>query len=95
MFLNVPLIADWQAITRKREHLINENLMRENNRRRTYDYLPSQLVLKKNSNPRKLGERTSGPYKIKQVHTNGTITIELNNDTSERINIRQVIPYQH
>jgi len=95
MFLNVPLIADWQAITRKREHLINENLMHENNRRRTYDYLPNQLVLKKNSNPRKLGERTSGPYKIKQVHTNGTITIELTNDASERINIRRVIPYQH
>jgi hypothetical protein len=30
MFLNIPLIADWHAITRKHEHLINENLMREN-----------------------------------------------------------------
>jgi hypothetical protein len=29
MFLNIPLIADWHAITQKREHLINENLMRE------------------------------------------------------------------
>jgi hypothetical protein len=30
MFLNIPLIADWHAITLKQEHLINENLMREN-----------------------------------------------------------------
>jgi hypothetical protein len=27
MFLNIPLIADWHAITQKREHLIHENLM--------------------------------------------------------------------
>jgi hypothetical protein len=26
MFLNVPLIADWQAIARSREHHVNENL---------------------------------------------------------------------
>ncbi len=30
MFLNIPLIADWHAITQRREHLIHENLMREN-----------------------------------------------------------------
>jgi hypothetical protein len=28
MFLNIPLIADWHAITQKHEHLINENQMR-------------------------------------------------------------------
>jgi hypothetical protein len=40
MFLNIPLIADWHAITLKREHLINENLMKENQKRRRYDYIP-------------------------------------------------------
>jgi hypothetical protein len=68
--------------------------MRENSRRRQYDYQPQQKVLKKNTNPRKLGERTSGPYVIDKVHTNGTITICLNNDTFERINIRRVKPYK-
>jgi hypothetical protein len=47
MFLNIPLIADWHAITQRREHLIRENLMRENQKRRGYDYAPQQLVLKK------------------------------------------------
>jgi hypothetical protein len=47
MFLNIPLIADWHAITQKREHLIHENLIQENQNRRWYDYLPGQHVLKK------------------------------------------------
>ena len=47
MFLNIPLIADWHAITLKREHLIHENLLRENQKRRRYDYVPQQRVLKK------------------------------------------------
>jgi hypothetical protein len=48
MFLNIPLIADRHAITQRREHLIHENLMRENQKRRGYDYAPQQMVLKKN-----------------------------------------------
>jgi hypothetical protein len=39
MFLNIPLISDWHAITQRREHLIHENLMRENQKRRGYDYV--------------------------------------------------------
>jgi hypothetical protein len=34
MFLNIPLIAYWHAIIQKREHLIHENLMQENQKRR-------------------------------------------------------------
>jgi hypothetical protein len=48
MILNIPLIADWHAITQRREHLIHENLMREFEKRRGYDYAPQQMVLKKN-----------------------------------------------
>ena len=33
MFFNVPLIADWQAITRRREHHVNEDLRCRNRRR--------------------------------------------------------------
>jgi len=53
MFLSIPFIADWHAVTLKREHLINENLMRENQKRRRYDYIPQQKVLKKTWKPRK------------------------------------------
>jgi hypothetical protein len=88
MFLNIPLIADWHAITQRREHLIHENLMREFQKRRGHDYSPQQLVLKKNWKPKKLGERTSGLYKIVQVRVNGTVTIQLRPGLTERINIR-------
>jgi hypothetical protein len=47
MFLNIPLIADWHAITRKCEHLINENLMQKNCKQECYNYVPNQKVLKK------------------------------------------------
>ena len=33
MFLNIPLVADWHMLTKKREHLINYNLARENKKR--------------------------------------------------------------
>ena len=94
MFLNIPLIADWHAITLKREHLIHENLLRENQKRRRYDYVPQQQVLKKRWKPRKLDERTSGPYRVLQTHVNGTVTIELRPGVSERLNIRRIIPYK-
>ena len=59
---------------------MNENLRRENRRQCQYDYQPLQKVLKKNTNPQKLGERASGPYIIEQVQANGTITIQLNDN---------------
>jgi hypothetical protein len=94
MFLNIPLIADWHAITQKHEHLINENLMRENCKQKRYDYVPNQKVLKKRHKTCKLGQKTSWPYKILQTHVNGTLTVELKPEISERLNIRRVIPYK-
>ena len=92
MFLNIPLIADWHAITQKREHLIHDNLLRENQKRRRHDYAPQQRVLKKHW--KQLDERTSGLYRILQTHVNGTVTIELRPGVSERLNIRRIIPYK-
>jgi hypothetical protein len=94
MFLKIPLIADWHAITQRQEHLIHENLMRENQKRRGHDYAPQQLVLKKKWKPKKFGERTSGLNKIVQVHVNGTVTIQMRPGLTERINVRQIITYK-
>ena len=85
MYLNIPLLADWHAITTKR--LINTNLMRENKKRRRFDYQVNNKVLKKVHDPTKLGIRTEGPYKITRVHTNDTLTMELRPGITERINI--------
>jgi hypothetical protein len=64
MFLNIPLIVDWHPITRKREHLINENLMRENHKQKRYNYVPNQKVIQKRHKTCILGQKASGPYKI-------------------------------
>ena len=72
MFLNVPLISDWHAITKKREYLVNYRLIRQNAQRRTYDYALNQLVLKKLHDPTKLGIRTDGPFNVQRVHVNGS-----------------------
>jgi hypothetical protein len=50
MFLNIPLIADWHTITQRQEHVINENLIRENQKHHQYNYAPQQRILKKNGN---------------------------------------------
>jgi len=71
MFLNIPLIADWHAITLNHKHLINKNLMKENQKWRRYDNAPQQRILKKTWKPRKLGLRTTGPYTLLRSHVNG------------------------
>ncbi len=93
MFLNMPLIADWQAIGRTCEHHVNENLQSANRKQRQYDYALGQQVLKKEHNPTKLGVRTEGPYTIEPVHVNGNLTILLCEGITERINIFRVLLY--
>ncbi len=55
MFLNFPLIADWQAIACSCEHNVNEKLRCGNRKQRQFDYALGQIVLKKVRNPPKLG----------------------------------------
>ena len=42
MLLNIPRVADWKAITHAREQKVNENLRRENAKRRLHDYKQGQ-----------------------------------------------------
>jgi hypothetical protein len=77
MFLNNPLIADWQAIARTCENHVNENFRHANRKQCQFDYAPGQQVLKKVHNPTKLGVRTEGPYIIESIHVNGKLTILL------------------
>jgi hypothetical protein len=94
MFLDIPIIANLQTIRDRRQVLINENLRRQNLKRRSFDYQPQQEVLVRIPNPTKLQDRAEGPYTIQQVHTNGTLTIQRAPHVTERINIRRVIPYR-
>jgi hypothetical protein len=46
MFLNMLLIADWQAIARTHEHHVNANLQCANRKQRQFDSAPGQQILK-------------------------------------------------
>ncbi len=89
----MPLIADWQAIARTREHHVNENLRRANRKQGQFDYAPGQQVLTKVHDPTKLVVITEGPYTIECIHVNGNLTILLREGITERINIHRVLLY--
>ena len=67
MLLNIPLIADLQAIRDNRQIIINNNLIRANNKRRSHDYEQNELVLliDRRMNQRKLSEKVTGPFQIR------------------------------
>jgi hypothetical protein len=95
MFPNIPLIVDRHTIKQRREqHLIHENLMGENQKRRGYNYAPQQMVLKKKWKPKNWAKEQVVRTKIVQVYVNGTVTTQLRPGLTERVNIRQIIPYK-
>ena len=94
MLLNIPIISDLHLIHQKRQDIVDRNNIRENVRRRQHDYAVGQRVSVLEFNPGKLEPRKTGPYVIKQVHTNGNVTIRRLPTVIERINIRRVRPYR-
>jgi len=97
MILDIPLLADLATIRQQRQILIDENLRRQNLKRRSFDYQVGQQVLILNSDihPAKLDPTTvEGPFPIIQVHANGTVTIQKSAVVTERINIRRLRPFR-
>jgi transposase InsO family protein len=95
MVLDIPVIADWLTIQQHRQQLIDQRLVTANRKRISYDYQVGDEVLKLAYKPDKLSARADdGPYTIETIHTNGTVTIRLDENTLERINIRRLRPYR-
>ena len=94
MILDLPIIADLHNIQNRRQVLIDENLRRQNQKRRDYNYDIGQELLVKAIKPSKLEPRAHGPYRIERIYTNGTVDILRRNHVLERINIRRIIPFR-
>jgi hypothetical protein len=93
MFLDIPFQANLEAIRQRRQLLIDENLRRQNSKRRHYDYQVGEWVLVSNKGGRKLDPKSEAtPLQVVQVHANGTLTVRRNQHVNERINIRRVFP---
>jgi hypothetical protein len=93
MVMNIPLIANLTLICANCQRLIDEHAISSNARHHSYDYQPGQEVLKLVYKPDKLKTHAQGAYDIIAVHTNGTLTIQLNAHTTECISNRNVKPF--
>ena len=94
MFLDIPIVAGFIEIQRKRQVIIDENLRRQNQKRREFNYAIGQEVLVKTVNPDKLEPRARGPYLITRIYTNGAVDIQRSEHVTERINIRRIISFR-
>ena len=95
MFIDLPLIANLVDIQQRRQLKIDENLLKQNQKRREFNYQVGQQVYVKVINPTKLSKRVEGPYNIVQVYTNGTVDVARNAHVTERVNIRRLTPRLH
>ena len=70
-------IANWEIVRIKKQQSIHRNFMKENNRRKHFDWQPGMEIMLENSDGEKLSAKATGPFRIEKVHTNGTVTIKL------------------
>ena len=93
MLLNVPFKADWAAIRQRKQGLINKGVLRENKTRIAHEYKKGDKVLYTTPGIiQKMQQPRTGPHKVMDVHTNGTVTIQRGSIT-ERVNIRNISPF--
>jgi len=93
MLLDLKYRADWAGIKLRKQNLIDKGVVRENKSRVQHDYKVGDRVLytKPGVIP-KMEQPRTGPFEVKQVHVNGTITIQ-KGVVSDRVNIRNVSPF--
>jgi hypothetical protein len=96
MYLNIPLVANILTLADLRQKQIDKRLMRANAKCKTHNYQVGDQVLIKRAldASSKLKPTYKGPYPIVQVHTNGTVTILLQPNTTERYNVHRITPYR-
>jgi transposase InsO family protein len=92
MILNIPYHADLLALQSKRQQKINLRLLRANAHRKFIDYQPGMKVYILSARKSKLDPIYKGPYEVVSTHTNGTVTVRLRDDVTDRINIRRLKP---
>ncbi|KAL7541220.1 hypothetical protein ACHAWF_006879, partial [Thalassiosira exigua] len=93
MMFDIPYVADWIAIGRRRQQLVDHNNARENARRIDYDYRVGQKVLIIRDGTLSKSElKYDGPFTVTEVYTNGTVRIR-RGTVNERLNMRRIVPY--
>ena len=93
MLFDIPYIADWNDIGRRRQEKVNKDNVCENLTRLPFDYVVGKKVLiRKDGILRKAVIKYEGPYITTQMHCNGTLRIQ-KGSVSEHLNTRRLTPY--
>ena len=92
MVINAAYVANWKRLSDLRATQALKNNTRENKKRRPHTYNVDDTVYIRNTDITKKLDPMKGPFKIVQVHTNGTVTIQRSVNVRERINIRRLHP---
>ena len=94
--LNIKFDANWNYIRARKQAMIRKNNQNENAKRKQHQYNIGDKVLCINDNQRqaKFGQELwAGPYRIRAVHNNGTVTLKMGS-VIDKINIRRIKPYR-
>ena len=92
MIMDVPLIANLAIIRDKIQHLINENLIRQNKKGIKNHYRKIDMVEKIVWDKTKLSKRSHGPYRILETNCNGSLTLQITPTVTDTISSRWVRP---
>ncbi len=93
MFLNIPLLADWNAILARMEQLVNDALLCANKKHINFDYQIGHEVLKYGKMLQgKLKPKITGLFDILWVCSNGTVLICLHPGITELVNVCCTLP---
>ena len=98
MIFNFKMRTDWEKVARKRDRMAETDNIRENNRRKPYEYQEGEKVLIVRKHYERTGKicdaPTEGPFKV--ISTNagiGVVEIQRGRYT-ERVNVRRLKPYK-
>ena len=93
MLFDIPFLADWSDIGKRRQNQVDKSNIRENSKRVDFDYRVGQkCLIIKDGIFRKAEDKNEGPYLITEVFSNGTVRIQ-RGSINERINIRRLHPF--
>lgn len=90
MVLNIPYQVDLLLLQKNRQVKIDNRLIRANATRSNLDYQTGMRVYVQTARKSKLDPIYQGPYEIVSVHTNGTVSIRLSENMTDRVNIRRL-----
>ena len=94
MILPIQIKTDWARIRQRKQGMINVNNRKENVKCIEHKYrVGEKVLLEKPGLVSKLSAPRTGPYRITNTYTNGTVRIQ-RGVVNERVNIRRLTPYK-